>query len=187
MLDFLFFAVFCLVVYVVYLQKQVNRVSDDTKWTEFQLDCHEKWHDEPEAEVVVKSGKLSKSTDDAACYDVYASEEVVIKPGEFALVPTGITTEMDRCDALLFDRSGLALKFWLTRRAGVIDEQYPEEWGVVVANEGRMEYKVNAGDRICQALFVPKAHVKVTACPKGTGEVLVSGQKRVGGFGSTGK
>lgn len=186
-------AILGLIIWVAGLQARANAetrnakaVKDRVDTVEVLLEEHEHWHEEPEAFVSLKSGKLEKATEDAACYDVYASEDVFIKPGEFQLVPTGIITEMIGCDALLFDRSGLALKFWLTRRAGVIDEKYPEEWGVVVANEGRIEYQVKAGTRICQVLFLPKAHVVVTADPNGTGTVLVSGDKRVGGFGSTG-
>lgn len=180
------FCILALVVYCSVLSGRIKKVKESSDWTEFELEQHNKWHDEPEANVYLLSGKLTQSTEDAACYDVHASEDVFIKPGEFALVPTGIKTDMDGCHALLFDRSGLALKFWLTRRAGVIDEKYPEEWGVVVANEGRMEFNVKAGDRICQVMFVPKFHVKVEACSKGTGEVIVAGVKRVSGFGSTG-
>lgn len=140
----------------------------------------------PNGIVDVIRGKLSKSTDDAACYDVYSAITVQINPGESVVVPTGLVTEMWGVDALLFDRSGLAAKFRVTRRAGVIDAKYPDEWGVVLVNEGQLPYQVKAGDRIAQAMFVPKFAVDVKPREGGEGVVEVSGEVRTGGFGSTG-
>lgn len=149
------------------------------------MNNHLYYHELPEAYVDVISGKLQKSTDDAACWDLFSAKDTIVYPGESQVIPTGLVTEMEGCDALIFDRSGLAAKFRITRRAGVIDEKYPGEWGVVLVNEGRYEYSVKKGDRIAQVMFVPKSEVEVGVRVDGTGEVIVNDQARVGGFGST--
>lgn len=133
--------------------------------------------------VRVKSGKLTKSEPRAAGWDIHASEDIQIDPGCFATVATGVTTEMEDCDALILDKSGLAAKFWLTRRAGVIDEQYPLEWGVVMVNEGREPFLVKKGSKIANVIFIPKFNIEVEA---DGGEVVIVDKQREGGFGSTG-
>ena len=74
-------------------------------------------------ELEVKIKKLRESaripayqTEGAACCDLTAAEAVTVKPGERALVPTGIALEFGSRDwaALLFARSGLASKKGLT-------------------------------------------------------------------------
>lgn len=182
-LNLLLFALVGLLMWAIC--KRIERV-------EVAAEDHEKWHrEEPEGRVEVQQGKLQKSTEDAAAWDVFATlpwdeklqecGSVIINPGEQAIIPTGLKTRMHGCDSLLFDRSGLAGKYRMTRRAGVIDENYPDEWGVVLVNEGRYPYRVNHGDRIAQAIFLPKFHIQV----EGEG-VLVLDAERKGGFGSTG-
>lgn len=130
--------------------------------------------------VVVKQGKLMRSTNDAAAYDLYATEDKYIPIGGFALVKTGVITEMTNVFGLIRDRSGLAWKSRVTTRAGVIDAKYPDEWGVVLVNEGDSAFTVKAGDRIAQVIFLPMFDIEVA----GT-EVFVSEDTRTGGFGST--
>lgn len=130
--------------------------------------------------VILKSGRLTKATPDSACFDVHASQDVLLVPGEVVTVPTGIRSEMTGCSALLLDRSGLAAKFGVTRRAGVIDADYRGEWLVVMVNEGKEGYQIKAGDRIAQCLFVPHFDVLMD------GNVEIKGVERAGGFGSSG-
>lgn len=129
--------------------------------------------------VRLLSGELTRATPQSACYDVRASEDRLLVPGEVVLVPTNVKSEMEGCSAFLFDRSGLAAKYGVTRRAGVIDADYRGFWGVVMANEGKEPYQIKAGDRICQCLFVPHFDVEVVGA-----QVLE--EVRQGGFGSTG-
>jgi dUTP pyrophosphatase len=130
--------------------------------------------------VTLLSGKLTKATPLSACYDVYAAQDALLTPNSVTVVGTGLRTKMEGCFALLLDRSGLAAKYGVSRRAGVIDTDYDQEWKVVLVHEGKEAYQVRAGDRICQCLFLPIQQVKVVG-----GEVKEV--ERVGGFGSTGK
>lgn len=172
---------------------RVDSLLKRVRQLEFELDCNGRvldqftsWLNSPQGMVSVLEGKLSRSTADAACWDVYSRVDLVINPGESAIVPTGLVTEMYAADALLLDRSGLAAKFRVTRRAGVIDAKYPDEWGVVLVNEGKLPYQVLAGDRIAQALFIPKFLMQVNAVGPNA-VVETTDAVRAGGFGSTGK
>lgn len=133
--------------------------------------------------VVVKSGKLSRETLDAAGFDVYARGNHTLAPGEVKIIPTGLVTEMTGCFGKLFDRSGKAAK-GLTTRAGVIDSSYPKEWGVVMVNETKQFQDIFDGERIAQVVFYPETFVHVTAVDKG--QVEIKYHERQGGFGSTG-
>lgn len=134
--------------------------------------------------VTLKAGKLTKSTSKSVGYDLYSTEDVFLPPGAQALVPTGVVTEMENCFALVLDRSGLAAKFRVNRRAGVIDADYSGIWNVVLVNENREPYQVRAGDRIAQCIFLRQEAVEFVV--EG-GEVIESGETRNGGLGSTGK
>lgn len=136
--------------------------------------------------VHLLKGKLTKSTKDAACWDIHSDQDVVLNPGEQKVIPTGVVTEMFDVHALILDRSGLAAKFEVTRRAGVIDSKYPEEWGVVLRNEGKLPYQVRRGDRIAQVLFIPNNEIEVMA-ESDDAVVETTNLIRDGGFGSTGK
>lgn len=134
--------------------------------------------------IVLKAGKLTRSTSESAGYDLYSTEDVLLLPGEQALVPTGVVTSMENAFALVLDRSGLAAKYRVSRRAGVIDADYSGQWFVVLCNEGREAYQVKAGDRIGQCIFLPKFQAEFVV----EGGVLEeSGVRREGGLGSTGK
>lgn len=138
----------------------------------------------PYGYVTVKAGKLTKSERNAAGWDIHATEDVVIPPGVFAKVSTGVITQMEGCHALMFDKSGLAAKYWLTRRAGVIDMDYPDEWCVIMANEGRETFHIKKGQKLCNVIFIPDFNIEVAA--EDDGEVVLIDEQRTGGFGSTG-
>lgn len=150
--------------------------------------------------VVVKSGKLSRETLDAAGFDVYARGNHTLRAGEGKMIPTGLVTEMTGCFGKLFDRSGKA-KVGLTTRAGVIDADYNQEWHVIVRYEpptksffqrvrewwfGDVEeiIEIKDGERIAQVVFFPQNFVNVTAM--NDGRVEIKYHERQGGFGSTG-
>ena len=50
-------------------------------------------------------------------------------------------------------RSGLALKNFIDVGAGVVDEDYRGELGVVLFNFGEEDFKINMGDKIAQLVF----------------------------------
>jgi dUTP pyrophosphatase len=123
---------------------------------------------------------------DAAGADVQAAvrEDVVLQPGERALIPTGFALEIPSgYEVQLRPRSGLALKHGVTllNSPGTIDADYRGPVGVILANFGREPFIVRRGDRVAQAIVAPVVRGTFEACVE-----LVATARGGGGFGSTG-
>jgi dUTP pyrophosphatase len=118
--------------------------------------------------------------------DLCANEDVMIKPGERALVGTGIAIALPSGTVgLVVPRSGLAIKHGvsLVNSPGVIDEGYRGEVKCILVNLDPSEaFVVARGDRIAQLLVQRVEHV-------GAREVddLPETARGEGGFGSTGR
>src|SRR5690625_3409617 len=68
-------------------------------------------------------------------YDLYASEDVIIEPGDTAIVKTGIAVELPAGnEAQIRPRSGVTAKTKLRVQLGTIDREYRGEIGVIVDN-----------------------------------------------------
>src|SRR5690625_2322414 len=68
-------------------------------------------------------------------FDLVASEDVIIEPGETAVVPTGIAVELPAgYEAQVRPRSGVTAKTKLRVQLGTIDNGYNGEIGVIVDN-----------------------------------------------------
>lgn len=68
-------------------------------------------------------------------FDLYASEDVIIEPGETKIIPTGIAVELpEGFEAQVRPRSGVTAKTKLRVQLGTIDNGYTGEIGVIVDN-----------------------------------------------------
>ena len=128
------------------------------------------------------------ATPGAAAADLCAvlDAPLTLQPGQRAMIPTGLAIELPdaNCVALLYARSGLAIKHGLTlpNCVGVIDSDYRGEVKVGLINQSAAPYTIQPGERIAQlciapvwqAAFVESAQLSDTA-------------RGAGGFGSTGK
>jgi dUTP pyrophosphatase len=117
--------------------------------------------------------------------DLTAAIDVVVGPGERAMVPTGVAIAIpDGHAGLVLPRSGLASRAGLTlaNSPGLIDAGYRGEVTCAVVNLDR-EHAVSIarGDRIAQLVIVPIAVVQVEWM-----EELPPSERGEGGFGSTG-
>lgn len=124
-------------------------------------------------------------SEEAAGFDLCASENLTLERGKWALIPTGLSFSFPKnYEIQIRPRSGLALKYGITilNSPGTIDSDYRGEIKVIVINLGEEAFKINKGDRIAQAVFckVKKANIKVV-------QVLDETKRGKGGFGSTGK
>src|SRR5690625_2829411 len=73
-------------------------------------------------------------------FDLCASEDVIIEPGETVIVPTGIAVELPKgYEAQVRPRSGVTAKTKLRVQLGTIDNGYTGEIGVIVDNIGVKE------------------------------------------------
>ncbi|WP_426940704.1 dUTP diphosphatase (plasmid) [Bacillus mycoides] len=145
-----------------------------------------------------------------AGFDLVAAEDVVIKPGETKVIPTGLAFEIPPgYEMQIRPRSGMSRKTKLRVDLGTIDSGYRGEVGVIVDNISMVEYtsmprllkaafagdndfnvtkatkyeviKISKGDRIAQGVIAPVE----TAHFVEVDELSVS-ERGTGGFGSTG-
>lgn len=142
-----------------------------------------------EVKIVNRSGNPlpAYSTPQSAGLDLRAflEEDVVLKPLERKLIPTGLYVEIPvGYEAQIRPRSGLALKKGITvlNTPGTIDADYRGEIGVILINLSAEEFVVRNGDRICQ--MVVASHEKVEWQ---LSQELESTHRGEGGFGHTGK
>ena len=130
-------------------------------------------------------GNLFKQNYSDAGLDICSSMYVVIKPGESALISTGLYLEIDEgYVGILKSRSGLSVKYNLEVGAGVIDSSYRGEVKVHLYNFGKTDYFVMPKDRICQLLTIPISldiYDKVHSLDELTETI-----RGIDGFGSTG-
>lgn len=122
----------------------------------------------------------------AAGLDLLAclKEEVALRPGERALIPTGIRLELPPgVEAQVRPRSGLALRYGLglVNSPGTIDADYRGEVGVLLINWGTETFVVRRGMRIAQLVFARYLTARLQP------EIELSATKRgEGGFGHSG-
>ena len=111
-------------------------------------------------------------------------ESYEIKPGERILVKTGIQVEIPKGYwGNIRDRSGIALNQGLHNLAGVIDENYRGEIGVVVINLNSVFNQIiKKNDRIAQMIISPYTLVNIVEQ-----ENLSETNRGEKGFGSSGK
>ncbi|XP_069722531.1 deoxyuridine 5'-triphosphate nucleotidohydrolase, mitochondrial isoform X1 [Phaenicophaeus curvirostris] len=125
----------------------------------------------------------SRGSARAAGYDLYSAYDCVIPPMEKAVVKTDIQIALPSgCYGRVAPRSGLAAKHFIDVGAGVIDEDYRGNVGVVLFNFGKEAFQVKKGDRIaqliCERIFYPELEEV---------QALDDTERGEGGFGSTGK
>ncbi|XP_003784386.2 deoxyuridine 5'-triphosphate nucleotidohydrolase, mitochondrial isoform X1 [Otolemur garnettii] len=125
----------------------------------------------------------SRGSARAAGYDLYSAYDYTIPPMEKAIVKTDIQIALPSgCYGRVAPRSGLAAKHFIDVGAGVIDEDYRGNVGVVLFNFGKEKFEVKKGDRIaqliCERIFYPEIEEV---------QVLDDTERGSGGFGSTGK
>ncbi|OCT86929.1 hypothetical protein XELAEV_18020619mg, partial [Xenopus laevis] len=119
----------------------------------------------------------------AAGYDLYSAYDYVIPALEKLVVKTDIQIRVPTgCYGRVAPRSGLAAKYFIDVGAGVIDEDYRGNVGVVLFNFGKDAFEVKKGDRvaqlICERILYPELE-EVKA--------LDDTERGAGGFGSTGQ
>jgi dUTP pyrophosphatase len=142
-------------------------------------------------------------------FDLVAAADVIIEPGETALVTTGIAIELPPGYELqVRPRSGITLRTKLRVQLGTVDSNYRGEVGVIVDNtlpdphmtltyaltidggtfriyddmevEGN-SYIIRKGDRIAQGVIAPVAAANFVEVDK-----LGDSERGPNGFGSTG-
>lgn len=134
-----------------------------------------------------------KHADDAG-FDLRAAiqEAIILKPGEYRPIPTGLRFQLDTSDApkgFNFEiqvraRSGLAAKHGVTvlNGVGTVDLGYRGEVRAILVNHGEEDFLISPGDRIAQAVIAPVMQVDFETVQ----HVDDNTSRSSGGFGSTG-
>lgn len=116
--------------------------------------------------------------------DLAAVERVVLRPGERAVVPTGIAVAIPEGFAgFVQARSGLAMRHGIAvvNSPGLVDSGYRGELRVILLNTDRNEtFVVEAGDRIAQLVVLPVPELDLVEV-----EELPESERSVRGFGSS--
>ncbi|WP_343523628.1 dUTP diphosphatase [Pedobacter sp.] len=126
-------------------------------------------------------------TAQAAGMDLRAAinEEIILKPLQRALVPTGLFMELPvGYEAQIRPRSGLAYKHGISivNSPGTIDADYRGEIKVLLVNLSDTDFKIVNGDRIAQVVVAK--HETVSWQPV---TELGGTARGEGGYGHTGK
>lgn len=126
------------------------------------------------------------ATEGSAGMDICAAVEgeVVIAPGETALIPSGFSIELPvGFEAQVRPRSGLAAKhgIGILNSPGTIDSDYRGEVKIILTNFSSKPFTVRRGDRIAQMVIHRYAHVDWQEVAE-----LNSTERGEGGFGHTG-
>ena len=124
----------------------------------------------------------SRNSAGDAGYDLYAIGHDVIKAGERQLVPTGISISIPHgYYGRVAPRSGLALRDGMDVLAGVIDNDYRGNVGVILINFGDERVDILKGSRIAQLIVEEYRAANITVVNS-----LQDTVRGTGGFGSTG-
>jgi dUTP pyrophosphatase len=119
-----------------------------------------------------------------AGFDLSACEQVVLEPGERAVIPTGLAIAIPEGYAgFVQPRSGLAARHGITivNTPGLVDAGYRGEVRVVLLNtDSREPFVVEPGMRIAQLVVVPISEIAVREV-----EELPESERGERGFGSS--
>jgi dUTP pyrophosphatase len=120
----------------------------------------------------------------AAAFDLYAAEEVSLKPNETKVVPLGYAMGIESgYEVIIRPRSGIALKTGLriANSPGTIDSDYTGEVGVIMHNTSDSKRVIAVGDRIAQGILQRTNRVHFVFVTQ-----LSPTERGDGGMGSTG-
>jgi dUTP pyrophosphatase len=118
-----------------------------------------------------------------AGFDLFSISKVVVKKHGRAEIKTGIAMKIPKGHVgLIWDKSGVAIKFGIKTMGGVVDSGYRGEIIVGVYNASDQDYIFEEGHKVAQMLIqsVENPQIKIV-------KELDSTSRGTKGFGSTGK
>ncbi|KAG7673563.1 hypothetical protein Ndes2526B_g02988 [Nannochloris sp. 'desiccata'] len=118
----------------------------------------------------------------AAGYDLASAYDVVIPARGKGIAKTDLAIAIPTGTyARVAPRSGLAVKNFIDVGAGVVDEDYRGNVGVVLFNHSDVDFEVKKGDRVAQLILERIMTPEVQEC-----EDLDDTSRGAAGYGSTG-
>ncbi|WP_338721709.1 dUTP diphosphatase [Devosia sp. XK-2] len=119
------------------------------------------------------------------CAAIEAGESLVIAPGDYAMVPTGLSIALpEGYEAQIRPRSGLAAKHGITvlNSPGTVDADYRGEVKILLINHGREPFELRRGERVAQMVVAQFSAVELVEVDE-----LDATERGMGGHGSTGR
>ena len=158
-------------------EKLAEIEEPSSKKMKADLKCVMRW-----AKLTEKAFEPVRGSERAAGLDLRSAYDLIVPSRGKALVKTDLQIQVPSGSyGRVAPRSGLALKNFIDVGAGVIDEDYRGNLGVVLFNHSDEEFQVKRGDRIaqliCERIFYPELEEV---------DKLDETQRGEGGFGSTG-
>lgn len=124
-------------------------------------------------------------TQGSSGFDLYSTTELILEPGDRALIPTGVKIDIpEGYEIQIRPRSGLAIKHGVTvlNTPGTVDQDFVGILSVILINHGQEPFPINFGDRIAQGVLQKVEQVQFNVVPS-LDKVTDRGE---GSFGSTG-
>ena len=143
----------------------------------------------------------TKRSEDAG-FDIYTtSDEVVLRPNETLLFPTGLISAFSKKYWIAIKERGSTGKIGLSVRSGVIDSGYRGEWKILLTNVNNVDIVfTNKFDKVCQdkdgTIYYPlsKAIAQAVLIPLPKARIKKWDDKKIAksirgetGFGASGK
>lgn len=132
-----------------------NRGFEKISLTQFEKDIND-------TSIYTDIKLPQRATRHSAGYDIFAVQDIFLKPGEMAAIPTGIKCYMlhDEWFSIRV-RSGHGFKYniRLKNQVGVVDSDYynnPKNEGhifIALQNEGNKDFIVKKGEAFAQGIF----------------------------------
>lgn len=114
--------------------------------------------------------------------DIYSIETVTLQPLERRAIRTGLAIAVpDGHVGLVWDKSGMANKFGIKTKGGVIDSTYRGELQIIMINLSDKPHTIETATKIAQLLIQKVEHVSIEVV-----EDLDTTTRGDGRFGSTG-
>ena len=162
-----------------------NDITDDIRLTNIRLDKYvESLEDPLSLAIKLDSGATlpTQPYNTDACWDLYALDDVWLKPGESTYVPTGVYINIpEGYEGELKCRSSHG-KIGLSIHHGTIDAGYQGEISPFLHNWLPSRYEVHKGERICQFCLRKVINIEWHQV-----EEFVPSIRGTSGFGSSGK
>ena len=118
----------------------------------------------------------------AAGYDLYSAYDYIVPSQGKVMAKTDLSVRVpDGTYGRVAPRSGLAAKHHIDVGAGVVDQDYTGNLGVVLFNHDAKDFEIKKGDRIAQLICEKIEYPDIEEVPS-----LNSTERGSGGFGSTG-
>ena len=132
--------------------------------------------------LTLKGKAPTRSTSEAAGYDLYSPEDMKVRPRTRILVSTDIAIQVPLGTyGRIPPRAGLSVKNCIDIGAGVMDKDYRGQIKILLINHFNTEFLVQQGDRITQLILkqIKTPDTKTVQC-------LQSTEQGSEGFGSAG-